>query len=301
MSDSILKKIARLLFWGLAPAGRRFGGVRPRRVIHWLARWAFPVPPQESEFRWFCDRWGDHLLLHPYFFLDRQIIAFGAYDYPLHALIEQRVSEGMVCLDIGANIGAVSLHLAHRAGLSGLVYCFEPLPHLYKRLSRNIDRHPFRATFKQCRIALAAQDGETILSAAAYDDPNQGMGSIVNQDACLKNRFKVPTVSLDTFAKSEGLSRIDFLKIDVQGAEPLVIAGATRVLRRDHPEILVEISAWDLKAGGSSGPKLLATLEGLGYDCFRLTRSGQIGRRVRSADIDEGFSCDNLYCRCAKS
>ncbi len=275
--------------------------MRPRRVLHWLARWAFPVPPQESEFRWFCDRWGDQLLLHPYFFLDRQIIAFGAYDYPLHALLEQRVSEGMVCLDIGANIGAVSVHLARRAGVSGQVYCFEPLPHLYKRLTWNIDRHPFRTTFKQCRIAVAAQDGETTLSTTAYDDPNQGMGSIVNHGACLKNRIQVPTVSLDSFARSEGLSRINLIKIDVQGAEPLVIAGATRVLRRYHPDILVEVSSWDLKAGRSSGPKLLATLEGLGYECFRLTRSGQTGRRVCSADIDEDFSCDNLYCRCTRS
>jgi hypothetical protein len=88
MIVSKLRKSARLLFWCLALAGRPFGGVRPRRLIHWLGSVAFTRAPHESEFRWFRDRWKNRLLLHPYFFLDRQIIAFGAYDYPLHTFID---------------------------------------------------------------------------------------------------------------------------------------------------------------------------------------------------------------------
>ena len=135
----------------------------------------------------------------------------------------------------------------------------------------------------------------------AKDRHPKARARIASLDAIrAQNRFGV-VFRLATSAGTGGLSRTDLLMLDVQGAEPLVIAGATRVLRRDHPEILIEVSSWDLKAGGSSGPQLLATLEGLGYDCFRLTRSGQTGRRIRSADIDEGFSCDNVYCRRAES
>jgi FkbM family methyltransferase len=273
--------------------------VRPRRIVHWLARKAFKCPPSESEFAWYQDRWGNWFLLHPYFILDRQIIAFGAYDYALHTLVERRVKQGMICLDIGANIGAVSLHLAGRVGPSGTVYSFEPLPHLHKRLSQNAGRHRFSSIIKLQRMAVSKSDGETTLSTRPYDNPNQGMGSIVNKDGCLEVQVQVPTIRLDTFAKAEALPRIDFVKIDVQGAEPLVIEGACDVLRRFKPEMLLEVSDWDLKSASSSGPKLLAQVEALGYECFTLTRNGNIGQRIRSGEIDANFASENVYCRSA--
>ena len=294
-------RTARLLFWCLAAAGRPCGGVRPRRLIHWLSHRAFERPPAESEFGWHLDHWGNRFLLHPYYLLDRQIIAFGAYDYPLHAFIEQRIFGGMVCLDIGANIGAVSLHLASRVGLSGLVYCFEPLPHLYKRLIQNALRHDFAPAIDARQVAVSDQDGETILSSRPQDHPNQGMGSIVNQDCCLKIRVPVLTVTLDTFVESVGLKKIDFIKLDVQGAEPLVLEGAKRTLNAHQPDMLLEVSAWDLRAGGKSPPALLSRLEELGYECFMLTRSGRVGKSVRSAEVRAEFSCNNLYCRCIKA
>ena len=202
----------------------------------------------------------------------------------------------MVCLDIGANIGAVSLHLASLVGRSGKVYCFEPVPHLHKRLATNSARHANNEALNLFNVALSDRIGEAELSMPRLDYPNQGMGSIVNKDRFLEIRLQVKTTTVDRFVASNGLTHLDLVKMDVQGAEPLILAGATDTLREWRPDLVVEVSHWDLQMGGSSGRAVLATLERLGYQCFFLRQNGLPGSKVCSNEVPADFSCENLYC-----
>ncbi len=76
--------------------------------------------------------------LSPYFWIDRDIIALGCYDPVQHGAIDRLVGPGMTVLDIGANIGDVTLHLAHRVGVGGRVVAFEPVPGVRDRLSEHV-------------------------------------------------------------------------------------------------------------------------------------------------------------------
>ena len=118
-----------------------------------------------------------------HFLLDYQIIAFGAYDPALHLFLENFVTPGMVCFDVGANIWAVSLHLASLTGPNGKVFfCFEPVPYLFRRLQMNTEhsRHPAILDIRQ--LALSDANGKSVFHMAKASCRNQGMGSLVNDD-----------------------------------------------------------------------------------------------------------------------
>src|SRR4051812_23750848 len=102
----MLDSFYRMAFRALARIGRPIGGVRPRRMYNWLARRGFHSY-RENDFVWQCDRWGSELKLSPFYLVDRDILVTGSYEEPLHRLIRDRVRPGMVCFDVGANIGAV--------------------------------------------------------------------------------------------------------------------------------------------------------------------------------------------------
>jgi hypothetical protein len=89
------------------------------------------------------------------------------------------------------------------------------------------------------------------------------------------------------------VGRIDWIKVDVQGAEVLLLDGASEVLRRHRPQLLLELSPVDLGAFGHTSADLLQRLERLGYEVFLL----QAGRPVelRPADVSP-TAIENLYC-----
>ena len=149
----------KLLFWLFVYAGRPWGGIRPRRVTHWLARKAYGQSrPHRAEYRWYRDRYGAEFLLHPHFHLDYSIIAFGTFDSRLGQFIERQVGPGMTCLDVGANLGVFSLQLARKVGPAGVVHCFEPLPGIFQRLREHVEHNGFRQTVRAHQLALADRD-----------------------------------------------------------------------------------------------------------------------------------------------
>jgi FkbM family methyltransferase len=133
--------------------------------------------------------------------------------------------------------GSVSLHLASLTGPSGKVFCFEPVPHLFRRLQMNTQhsRHPAVLDIQQ--LALSDADGKSVFHIAKASACNQGMGSLVNDDHPELSSFvEVTTTTLSEFCRIEKVSRIDFIKMDVQGAEPFVLLGG-RDLSRHKPDL----------------------------------------------------------------
>jgi len=291
-----LFSMTRILFWLAVYVGRPFGGIRPRRIVHWLAQRAYGgTIPRDSDFRWYRDHWGSELLLHPHYFLDYQIMAFGEYEPSVHRLIERIVRPGMVCIDGGANIGSLTLHLASLVGQSGQVFAFEPMPHLASRLRKNIARSSAASSISVQQCALSRAVGACTLNAAPDTHPNQGMASLRNRNnAHLVSKIDVETTTLDKFVDSRALERLDLIKLDVQGAEPWVIEGGIRTLKRFSPDVITEISPTDLESFESSPSQLIRLFNAIGYDCFSFNDRGPtflrtVGHRFEVAE--------NIYCR----
>lgn len=141
-------------------------------------------------------------------------------------LVASLLKPGMRVVDVGANIGYYLLMLRAAIGPASHVHCFEPDPSNLEELRLNIDRNALGSVSVDA-AAVGAADGYTSLETGIN-------ARVVASSTPL---LKVPMVSLDNCQ----LGRVDFLKIDVEGAEGEVILGAERVLHDHRPTLFAEL------------------------------------------------------------
>lgn len=177
--------------------------------------------------------------------------------------LEKLLMPGDTFVDVGANVGYFTLLAAKRVGLAGKVVALEPTPRALGLLEKSVAHN--RAG--QVRVvACAAGASEGTMRLAQPDRAN--LGSVTQARA--GEGFEVAVRPLD--AVLEGL-RPTVIKIDVEGAEGLVLDGAEWVLRRDRPVLLVEYSPEPLRrVSGRDGAAFLAQLEGAGYQLMEPSR-----------------------------
>jgi FkbM family methyltransferase len=288
------------LFWAAAFLGRPFGGIRPRRIVHFLAKKAYGDSKFDSaHFRVRRDRYGNKLWLHPHFWIDYQIIAFGVYDESLHQLLRNLVKPGAVCIDAGANIGSVTVRLMQLVGEKGRVYAFEPVPDVFQKLQANVALNAHNgASASLHQLALSRINGHAKLEIADDSYANQGMASLHGEGhPAVCQVVDVATMTLDDFVKQQNLTRLDLIKMDVQGAEAWIIDGGATTLARLKPNLVVEVSAPCLRAFGKSPSELLRSIEAIGYDCFLVSESGEITTLIHANDIEDDFDVADVYCQ----
>lgn len=242
------------------------------------------------------DRWGNELKLNPYYLIDRCIIAFGTYDPSLHAIIQQRVRPGAICFDVGANIGSVTVHLANCAGPAGRVHAFEPCPPVLARLRENVQRNHMESRIAIHEIALGDHVGTATMRFACPEAANQGMASIVGDDrGPLSQRSEVTLSTLDEFMDRQQVARVDFIKVDIQGAECAFLEGGRRTLSAQGPDLLIEVDPSQLHEAGAETGSLLKELEALGYNIYEASR-GRPGAAIHWQSVPAGYSADNVLC-----
>lgn len=143
-----------------------------------------------------------------------------------------RPQAGDVILDCGAAFGDISLQFAEAVGETGTIYCFEPYPRFLQVFQQNISLNPHLAD----RIALIERGvwdkDEEILS---FIEGGGGSRIDVSNNAMLKIR----TITLDTAVASLGIAKVDFIKMDIEGAELRALKGADATLRRFRPTLAV--------------------------------------------------------------
>ena len=176
------------------------------------------------------------------------------------------MTENFVFIDIGANIGGYALYVGANAGPRARILAVEPQPAIFERLAYNIAQNPF-ATIKALNCAVADKDGEISLFV---DRRNQGETSmrIVNSSNA-GQVLRVPALAIAGLAAEEGFSHIDAIKLDVEGAEDLILEAFFRAApQRLWPRILLlehAPSRWAID--------LAALIEARGYAPALRTRS----------------------------
>jgi FkbM family methyltransferase len=196
----------------------------------------------------------------------------------------------MVCLDIGANFGEVASHMARLVGRDGAVHAFEPAPSQFARLCAHAKRN---GQSIQCHnLAVSDHCGSTQMAVPTEAAQNQGLGTIVA--SALPSGYALASVqltTLDEFARRQRLARLDFIKLDIQGAEPLAIKGGLQTIAKFMPLIASEVSPPDLTALGYTSRQYCDMLTGLGYVVHTLTRRGA-GRQIPV--IHDAFAATNV-------
>ncbi len=171
----------------------------------------------------------------------------------------------MVFADIGANIGEITLIAAKRVP-KGKVLSFEPSPDLFAQLSRNVALNRFGGVALH-NLGLFDRCGSLPLYLREdnpYGTRNDGVSSLFSNGAiCRENT--VPLRRFDDVAEEGGLTRLDLMKIDVEGAELMVLRGAENSLRRFRPVIVTEIAEQNFRNAGYSREDLFACLRSMDY------------------------------------
>ena len=141
--------------------------------------------------------------------------------------------------DIGANTGIYAL-LAKTINPSAKVFAFEPVERVYDKLVANNNLNEYDV--KCCKKAISNFDGKAII----YDkDTEHTLSVTVNKDTSADKENSIPTeintIRVDTFIKSEGLTRVDLLKVDVETHEVEALEGFGDYLKKYEPTIIIEI------------------------------------------------------------
>lgn len=181
--------------------------------------------------------------------LQRVLYYTGRYEPSVTRLLRRELRPGDVVVDVGAHIGVHALTAARRLRElgDGHVYAFEPSASA-DTLERVARGHGLSLTVVRC--ALGAQAGSLELkTSTGYDAADAG---VLSQYGDGRGR-RVPVQVFDVWATEAGLSRLDIVKIDVEGAEPLVLAGMRASLERLRPRaIIIELKHAILRRGGTS-------------------------------------------------
>jgi FkbM family methyltransferase len=167
----------------------------------------------------------------------------GFWEMWLTKFIARHVTVGMVAIDVGANYGYYTLILADLVGEDGHVYAVEPNPAAAIALRRSIGLNGAAGRTTVIEAAAGAADGNRLLLFAPHGEPKNAtiIASPDQVSAASGTVHTVSEVALDTIAAERGL--IDFIKIDAEGAEEGIIAGALKTLARDKPHLVLEFNS----------------------------------------------------------
>lgn len=199
-------------------------------------------------------------------------VVLGAYEKPETQWIEARVKAGDTVVDIGANIGYFTMLMAHAVGPSGRVLAFEPVNENADLLERSVAENHYHDRVVTYRMAVGKTTGQAALATLSLEAGSQNSGgSFLLERSTMPlghERRSVPVSRLDDIPFGD---RVKLIKIDVEGAEPLVFEGAMRLLREDAPWILSEINAVQLqRVSGVTPRELIRLMKSLGYACLSL-------------------------------
>jgi FkbM family methyltransferase len=190
------------------------------------------------------------------------------------------VGPGSVCFDVGSAAGLYTVQLSRLAGPSGLVHSVEPLPFaesgwnrvLRSRHSPNVRHH--------C-VALSAQPGQASMSV-----PKRGNGLVTGRSFISQHcsglgsnaefsghiDYPVAVTTLDELVTEAGLQRLDFVKIDVEGAELHVLQGGAKSIESFRPAMLIEVEGRHTERYDYTPEDVLTWLGQRGYEMFTWQR-----------------------------
>ena len=202
-------------------------------------------------------------------YLDQEIYATGKFEPQTTQWFRTLVQPGMTVLDVGANIGYYAVLAADRVGTEGHVWAFEPLPEYYDRAESHVEANGFAERVTLLPYGLSSENQTIQISIG---NSSATAAPVAGDD--FRDTANVEMRRLDEVANSLALKKIDLIKIDVDGYEGHILEGASSVLRRDHPTILIEFSRRNLEAIGTSVAQLREQLEALDYALYS-DHSGQ--------------------------
>jgi FkbM family methyltransferase len=236
------------------------------RTLSWAIYCSLGIPATIQLPRWNCK-----FFLPPKF---RRAGSTGIFitreDYePELAYLEQLLSPGDVFVDGGANFGIYTVVAAKLVGASGRVLSFEPGEESFSILQKNIEINQFD-NVTALKAGLSDREG----TARFYHVENAPNSYSLGQESTENSEFEeIATTTLDRVLATEELDRLDVVKLDVEGAEEMVLRGSQATLEKYRPIVLFEISESATQRLGLDINGAWHFLKQIGYQFFTLNNN----------------------------
>ncbi len=215
--------------------------------------------------------------------IDLPLFLYGVYEVSGTRFLQGVLKPRGTVIDVGANSGYYSLIAARLVGDKGHVHAFEPVSEPFERLQRNLGLNGFQNVTSN-RAVVGRSMGRSMVYPSVVRN-NDGLGSVLPGPSRSIVGEEVTMINLDHLVQELPDTRIDLVKIDVEGTEAEVLAGAGNLLgKADAPVLLFE--SFDV------GP-IEESLASFGYEVRHVHYSLQNG--LEFPRVGEAF--DNLYAR----
>jgi FkbM family methyltransferase len=201
------------------------------------------------------------------------------YEADETALLQRTLSPGMTVVDVGANVGYMALLSARCVGPTGRVLAIEPDPGNIQLLTANVARNGYQ-NVNLCRCAVGADVGTATLYRSAWNMGNHRINAGASGQAIAHETIQVEVQTVDKLVEQHGLSRVNFVKMDVEGYEPGVLAGMGKTIARDRPVVLTEFWPHGMRDAGFDPEAFLDTWLGAGYEARVLSNPDRVVRTV---------------------
>lgn len=249
--------------------------------FRWHIRGHVPIWHQD---KWVCTEYQGFLL---WLNLRDSFVAYGAlhenWETEELKFMRSCLKPGGTMVDIGANIGIYTLHAARAVGPTGHVIAFEPMEETYQWLCRTVRENGFQDRCELFRDALGSTNAQGTFIKSTHAT-NPGASYVQDKSSSSSNqRININIRKLDDVPIS---TPIDFVKIDVEGYEPLVLEGGRELLGQHKPVMLAEFFPRALEVvGGSSAKSFVQQLNTLGYTVTKFDDGP--GRLLTPEDVEQ--------------
>jgi FkbM family methyltransferase len=217
-----------------------------------------------------------------------ELLFHNIYEPAITDLIKRIVKQGDVCLDIGANIGTLTLVMAYAAGPEGKVIAVEPNPAIASRLRENIDLN--RVTnCKLIQAAISNKEGTTTLFCAQDDSFHQGWSSLKPSERT-PNKIDVDLIRGAALNNEIGKGPLTFVKIDVEGHDFIVFQELHDLISIHRPHLVLEYVKDLWEGHGSNIDEAIHFFNDLQYHIYFIKNDLIFPRETRLPD-----ECD-LFC-----
>ncbi len=216
------------------------------------------------------------------------LVSTGIYHKQMTKVVKSIITKGMVCLDIGANIGYFTLIMARLVG-GGKIFAFEPEPYNFDLLVKNITINGYH-NITPIQKAISNKNGRAKLF---LDRVNPGSHSLARQGQNThtfgRDIVEVEVQTLDSFFRDYN-GKIDFVKMDVEGAELTVLEGMENIINKNKDLVIItEFLPRGLRRSGSAPEQFLNRLLQYGFELYDIDEKKQSLHSIDVASLLEEY------------
>jgi FkbM family methyltransferase len=213
--------------------------------------------------------------------IDLSLFVFGGFQDHVTKAADYVIAPNAIILDVGANIGVMSLRFAQQAP-AGQVYAFEPTAYAYRKLLRNLSLNPelaARITPIQAFCSDRSPASDNLVAYSSWKIDGSAADAHPLHGGTMHSTESADVFTIDEFCRARQISAVDLIKIDTDGHELQVLRGASETLARFRPTIIFEAGLYAMAENESSFEQFSAYLSPFGYTLISSRTGHEINRQ----------------------